>query len=205
MRHRFVLLAFGPLLLTVNSFSAIRDNTKSADSRTIDARQYCATVSNTSKVSKKHIFADVAEAEVPKWEKFANDTSLSNALGERTPSAVALVWFRNGKIVEANFSFQSESNDWAKYSDHCFRPDGTLALVRSTLKTFHGSASEITLSIYDKRGSVIKTTVEYRDLNTGRPARRPDDFQEEKTPVYTKTSDLPFIGLVDDIPGHIGP
>jgi hypothetical protein len=183
----FLLLAGGP---------AFGGDAQDDSSPVARAERYCNHIADLSKSSKKYVFADVATGKMPEWKRFTDVASLEKVLRNQAPTAVAFVWFHQGKLVQANFTFQSESNDWAKYTNHCFRPDGSLAVVRSTLKTFHGNATQVVTSIYDPAGSPVKTKTEYFDLNTGNAIQSPGYFQDEQTVHYVKVGDLPFIALI---------
>lgn len=195
MNAKCVLSPIFAVLLIHPSF-AMRGDSDADKSTVKEAEQYCHGISTLSKQPKVLVFADTAKGVESQWRQFGSQASLIEGLGDQTPRAVALVSRRKGRIVEANFTFQSESNDWAKYSNHCFRPDGTLAMIRSTLNTFHGNVTQVLVAIYSKSGKLVDKKTTYFELNTQKPKKPPTYFQQENIPVYMRVSDLPFFALV---------
>src|SRR5262245_51308506 len=90
--------------------------------------------------SKKIIVADTADFNQEKadWKLFESDKALDNFRESSETYTIAFNWRRDGKIAASNFTLFSPSGDWTKYVFHYFRPDGSLAIVKSELRTFYG-------------------------------------------------------------------
>jgi hypothetical protein len=184
----------GTLLLIQPGFSSNASRSKQSET---EVKQYCRGIAALTKPAEALVFADTGKGAEPVWRQFATESSLNDALGNSIPPrVVALVWTHDRKVIEANFTFQSESTDWAKYSNHCFRADGSLARIQSTLNTFHGNVTEVSVTEYSKSGKHIKKTVRYFDLNTHRAIKPPAYFLPQNTPVYMRVNDLPFATIL---------
>lgn len=124
---------------------------------------------------------------------------------ERSPDGTAWeVW----SVVEregwrlASLSASSPSGDWVNESELCFRPDGTLAQLSDTLRTFyseHGLVSDTVRRSHAPDGRVLSSTTEARYVQSGKPAQRGTYHRPEPAPV-TKLADLPFAGLLTAAP-----
>lgn len=120
------------------------------------------------------VTADTAdpESDKPDWKRFASTDALDKAREESETYTIAYSWKMDGKIAVSNFTYFSESGDWAQYVYHFFRPDGTLARVDGELRTFMDDCI-IRQSFYFKPdGRRIKKTLAYFDLITDK-VRKP--------------------------------
>jgi hypothetical protein len=145
----------------------------------------------------KLVFADVSESERPVWRRFASEAAFEKFRETNEPYTTALVWRRNGQIVNANFTLSSESGDWAQYDQLYFRPDGSVAKIDSELRTFYGNLIVLRAYYFDPRGRMLRRTVRYRDLNTNKPVAKPaESYLENKTAFYKKTAALPFAKMI---------
>jgi hypothetical protein len=142
---------------------------------------------------RRRVFGDVGDQE-ENWREFKGKV----AKGETDPDdldEVAYVWARKGKVVAAEFTFQSESRDWYHFVTYYFREDGTLAKIHSRLNTFYGSVTAIRDQYYGSKGRVLKSTARFLDIQTQKPKKKPN-FQDEPTPVYLNVRKLPFFKLL---------
>lgn len=108
----------------------------------------------------------------------------------------AYIWRKNGKVVIVNFTFTSESGDWAHYIYHRFREDGTLAKVEADLRTFYGRMSVVRNFYFDKNGRLLRKTTQYRDIGTAKPKKPKEDFIDNEVHIFKKVSKLPFAHLL---------
>lgn len=177
----------------------VEDVAKTTAIAGIDA--YSKSVDQFIKRKQKsaRIFANVAsddEQARDLWKEFKTEKERDAADTGGNLNENAYVWHMNGKLVGANFTFQSPSRDWAHFVMYYFREDGTLAKTESTLNTFYGNVTILRTTYYDTNGRALRSNVRYRDLNTQKPLKRPKDFFDEPTPVYAKVSALPFHRLL---------
>lgn len=196
-------LLFAPAHLraqtTQNNTPPAPAQSKSTTIASIDA--YSKAVDQFIKRNQKsaRIFANVAsdsEQAKDNWREFKTEKARDKADTGDNLNENAYVWSRNGKLVGANFTFQSPSRDWAHFVMYYFREDGTLAKTESTLNTFYGNVTIKRNTYYDPNGKALRTTTRYLDLNTQKPIKPKGDFFDEPTPVYPKVSALPFHHLL---------
>lgn len=162
---------------------------------------YSKSVDQFIKLHKKtaRIFGNVAsgnEAGKDRWREFKNEKAREKADTGDNLNENAYVWSRNGKLVGANFTFQSPSRDWAHFVMYYYREDGTLAKIESTLNTFYGNVTIKRATYYAPNGTALRATTRYLDLNTQKPIKPKQEFFDEPTPIYPKVSDLPFHHLL---------
>jgi len=162
---------------------------------------YCREVDSFIKRSKTHarIFANVASGveRIPdQWQEFNTENERQAADNGENLNENAYVWIRNGNLVGANFTFQSPSRDWVQFVMYYFREDGTLAATKETFNTFNGNMSVDRERVYDARGKLLRSSVKYSDLQTGRARKAGKDFADEEATVYRSVQSLPFYGLL---------
>lgn len=147
----------------------------------------------------RRIFADVASGTVEeptRWREFKSEAQREKADTGDNLNENAYVWSKAGKVVGANFTFQSPSRDWAHFAMYYFREDGTLAKIQSQLNTFYSDMTVRRESFYAPDGKLLHSTVKYFDLNSQKPKKPDTDFPEFPIPVYQKIQDLPFFKLL---------
>ncbi|MFM9905940.1 MAG: hypothetical protein ACKVQJ_15365 [Pyrinomonadaceae bacterium] len=112
--------------------------------------------------------------------------------------SISYNWVKGGKVVASNFTNFSPSGDWTMYIYHCFREDGTLARVKSELRTFQGDYIVIRTQHFTTGGKQISKTTKYLDLTTHRPKKSSSQFNSSFSPedYFKKTSKLPFAHLL---------
>lgn len=179
---------------------------KTAEIKRIDA--YVKTLDALVKKSKRPhlIFADTSDYEEgskPKWQKFADEKALEKFRTETSETyTIAFNWLQRGRIVRSNFTLFSPSGDWTQYVFHNFRADGSLAHAQTEMRTFNGDLI-ITQNFYhDRRGRLLKKTVKFRDLITGKPIKPTKEFLKNNADwlndaeYYKNANRLPFAGLL---------
>jgi hypothetical protein len=169
-------------------------------------REIDAYVKTVDAIVKRHkdpdrVFADPADmnSSREKWRRFASVKALDRFRKKSETYSIAYNWLGSGKIVASNFTLFSASGDWAKYVNHYFRPDGTLARVDTDYRTFMGDFVVLRSRYFDSKGKQIASSVKYLDLTTRKP-KDPgegvmgDDPKEAE--YYKKVSKLPFARLM---------
>jgi hypothetical protein len=148
----------------------------------------------------RFIVADVSsqDDEEPRWKQFASEAELEKFRESRETYTVAYNFRKSGRIVASNFTNFSPSGDWARYTDHYFREDGSLAKMRSELRTFYGDFKVIKELYFDRRGKQLKRSVHYLDLTTNKPKKPTRDLLEgmAETEHYMHVNKLPFADLL---------
>ncbi len=178
-------------------FAQSSPKTKPGNSSSVEMiMNYCAGVEAFEK-SHDHdgrLFTNIGTEEnsTDKWREVSDKKGLDKLEYDDS----ALVWFRNGILVEANVTFSSGSGDWANYAHYCFRADHTLARMHSILNTFEGHVRLIRDTLYDSNGTQIRSTSQFFDLDTEKPIQGTPDFMDAPASVFLKTTDLPFFNLL---------
>ena len=118
----------------------------------------------------------------------------------------AFVWLRDGKVAQANFTFQTPSYDWANLANYCFWPNGIVASAETTLNDLNSDVSVHRVRLYSPDGAQLKTEEAARVLSTKRPIRIPEEIIEAerndtsnsgfRNPSYKSTAELPFANPV---------
>jgi hypothetical protein len=124
---------------------------------------------------------------------------------ERSPDGTAWeVWSvaeREGWRL-AQLSSASPSGDHVSDSELCFRPDGTLAQLTDTLRTFyseHGLVSDTITRSYGPDGRVLSSSRDARYVESGKRAE-PGTYHRPEPAVAMKLSELPFASLLAPAP-----
>jgi hypothetical protein len=118
---------------------------------------------------------------------------------------IAQVWPREDGATAISMSLTSGSGDWFHFVEYCFRADGTLARLNSTLNTFNAvdkdpekdtdGASRQRDRYFDASGKQIKVRKRVLDLKTKRPAPTLQVMDDEE-PIYKTAAALPFSALL---------
>jgi hypothetical protein len=152
---------------------------------------------------KKIIVADIANFDQGKanWKVFESEKALDNFRDESETYTIAFNWRRNGKIAASNFTLFSPSGDWTKSVFHYFRPDGSLAVVKSELRTFYGEFIVKENRYFDTGGRLLKKTIGYYDLQSGKPKKPTKEMREDNPSLYRvdyfmNIKKLPFAKLI---------
>lgn len=148
---------------------------------------------------KARIFANVASAttdEPDRWREFKSDAQREKADTGENLNENAYVWLKDGKIVAANFTFQSPSRDWAHFVMYYFREDGSLAKIQAQLNTFYGDMTVIRDRFFDSNGKLLRSTTKHLDLHSQKPKQRDTVFNDEPIPIFRNPAALPFHKLL---------
>lgn len=203
MNKRIAIVLAAGFLLLPSSTAVLAQRSKAAEIKRID--RYVRSIDRLTNRSKGPdlVFADTAGSDdkTTSWRRFASTKELEKFRETKETYTVAYNWRSNGRIVAANFTLFSESGDWAKYVDHYFRADGTLAKVRSELRTFYGDYIVIRDIYFDTKGRRIKRTMKYLDLTTKKPKKPTADFLADNSMAsevdyFKRTNLLPFAKLL---------
>lgn len=98
---------------------------------------------------------------------------------------------QKGQIRLGKLTTISASGDWTRVNRYCYRADGTLAYMSSTLRTTYGNVRVYDVVAYDRSGRAIKRTRKIFDLKTSKPlARGARGFQEPKQVVIKTAGDF---------------
>ncbi|MEQ1605350.1 MAG: hypothetical protein ABL999_10835 [Pyrinomonadaceae bacterium] len=147
------------------------------------------------------IFGDTAdtESDTEKWQKFASEKALETFRTRNEVYSIAFNWLSGGKIVQSTFTLSSQSGDWAKYNDHYYRADGSLAMIESDYRTFLGNFMVVRRRYFDDTGKQIHMTEKYLDLRSKKPKQHSDGVMgddRDEVDYYLTTAKLPFFKLL---------
>ncbi|MBK6749040.1 MAG: hypothetical protein IPG67_03270 [Acidobacteria bacterium] len=185
------------VILFALALFANAQNTNSV--RSIDT--YVKTIKKLSLGNDRHkiIFADTADPEQTKskWKRFGSEKALEKFREKSETYSIAYCWKQGGKFVGVNFTDFSPSADWANYTFHYFRPDGTLAKVESEMRTFMGDYIVQTNFYFNRSGRRIGKTRKYLDLTTKKPKEPTPEMKDENNSMFgfdyfKTTKKLPF-------------
>lgn len=189
------------LLILAIAAGASAQAKRSAEIRKIDA--LVRTIDKVSQSSEKIVVADTAGFDQVKadWKLFESEKALDKFRDTSETYTIAFNWRRGGKIAASNFTLFSPSGDWTKYIFHYFRPDGSLALVRSELRTFYGEFIVKEDRYFDRRGRLLKKTVKYYDLQSGKLKKPTKEMRDDNPSLYKvdyfmNADKLPFASLI---------
>jgi hypothetical protein len=127
--HRFSPLLFVIVLSTPLLAQSISEFDNGTAKDLTNVTTYCASVEDYSSSQVPRIFAQTVSAfgQSTAWVEFDTRAAWKRAGG---PEPVALVWYRDAKIVRVTISPNDDESPRV-YADYCYRQDGTLALLRS--------------------------------------------------------------------------
>jgi len=197
MKPRLIIL-----LLLVIAVGASAQARNPAEIKRIDA--LVRSIDKIARDDNKIVVADTADFDKdakPVWKLFESEKALDKFRDTSETYTIAFNWRRRGKIAASNFTLFSPSGDWTKYVFHYFRPDGSLAVVKSELRTFYGEFIVKESRYFDKRGRLLKRTVGYFDLTSGKPKKPTKEMRDDNPSVYRvdyfkNVNKLPFAKLL---------
>jgi hypothetical protein len=139
------------------------------------------------------------------WVEFKRLPEMNAAIEAEQVFDIAQVWSRDDGATAVSMRFTSGSGDWVHFVEYCFRADGTLAHLHSTLNTFNAvdkdpekevsGAIRVRFRYFDASGKQIKLRKRVLDLETKRPAPTLQ-FMDDEEPIYKKAAALPFSFLL---------
>lgn len=179
--------------------------------------KYCAHVETASDSRQPRIFAQVSSGLGPSssWAEFQSKAAWKDA---GKPKPLALVWNDDAKVVRVAIT---NGDDGRSYAEYCYRPDGTLAQLRSVpaVKThcdrsgFHCSVTFREGRLYPPKGmlaaplaqrAIQAPLVKTKDvdllhlffLKPLMPEKATISYLPMDWPEYLNVWDLPFNGLL---------
>jgi len=187
MRHFFVLSLFAVALC----LPVVAQDTPDT------IRPYCADLNKWRKSATPVLLADASDKEKSEWKRIATDRefdALPEALFQHTN--LARVYSREKKVVFVEYQSTTGAGDWTLSADYCYRPDGTLASIRSELRTFAGEMIVTRNKYFAVDGTLLSEDEQFLDLRTRKPRKPGRDFQDQQAPVVQNVSEWPFTDLL---------
>lgn len=188
----------------VSQSPAFSQTGRKTEIKQIDAYVKSLNFTAKQKPEPDLIYADVSDydKQKPRWKRFSSTSSLEKFRTETDIYNSANNWRKSGNVVLSVVTLSSPSGDWAKYLYMYFRNDGTLAKSESELRTFYGDFVAKQNFYFDRKGRLIKKTLKYFDLATGK-LTKPDraNLADNLSFInndnyYKKVTDLPFADLI---------
>ncbi len=105
-----------------------------------DINGFCdGLIPMTKKKGSGRLFGLVQKDDYDKgrWAEFRRESDLKAAAEAERVFEVARVWSRPDGATAVSMTLTSGSGDWFHLVEYCFRADGTLARMNSTLNTFN--------------------------------------------------------------------
>lgn len=143
-------------------------------------------------------FADIGigQAKTAGASRYVEVTSQEDA-NRRAPDGFAWEFWavaRDGEWLAANMFRTSPSGDWVRFSDHCFRGDGSLAEVTDSHRTFYsqdGLVNDTVTLAFSPDGRVIARAHDAYLMESGKPAT-PESYMRPDPIMVMHTKQLPF-------------
>jgi hypothetical protein len=170
--------------------------------------KYCDRVESFSNTQEPRIFArrSAALGQSAEWTEFF---SLDEWRHFGKPEPVALAWYKEDKVVRVTITPPDGRGHGNSYTDYCYRPNGSLARLRSVPEThavcdqssLHCSYTFGTERLYGpgldgERPSVAAVDHYMFDLRPLKPEKTSFRFAPREWPEYLIVSDLPFNRLL---------
>jgi hypothetical protein len=164
---------------------------------------YCKQIDSLQKRRKVPdlLFANTADTDSTRerWRRFASERALEKHREGSETYDIAYNWRRGARVVASNFTHFSASGDWAKYVNHCFRTDGTLARVETDFRTFNGDFKVIRTRYFDTAGRQISSSAKYLDLQSRKPKNHSEGVMGDDpndADFYKTVKKLPYARLL---------
>jgi hypothetical protein len=187
--------------------AVVTPSTTPAQTEMID--QFCdGLVPMTKEKKSRRLFGLLQKDERDKgaWTEFKREQDLNAAIEKEWVLDMAQVWSREDGAMAVSMRFTSGSGDWFHFVEYCFRGDGTLARLHSSLNTFNAAYKDPNKEVngairereryFDSGGKQIKVTKRILDLHSQRPAPTLEIMDDEKEPIYKAAAALPFHRLL---------
>jgi hypothetical protein len=162
--------------------------TQAEDSYCSQAADYAAQNRNTAL-----LFSAVPQnptAALDRWHPVKTNAELQTK--RQNGQSTAVVTVRDGHLIFAVFELNNQFGDSSETAQYCFRADGTLAELRSDLRSYHGDMRVIREAAYTSSGELSRSSTQSSDLTSGKPKAIPSDFWDQPAPVFLHVGDLPF-------------
>jgi hypothetical protein len=185
----------------------------------VSLSKYCAAVETFSDSRQPRVFAQVFSVVASsEWTEFSSRAAWQSAGG---PQPLALVWSKDESVVRVVMTSKDAAADGQPYADYCYRPDGSLARLRTVpeLQTdcdaflFHCNLTFRGERLYPPQGHLprLSAAPAKPSVVAQLDARDRDDFflrklQSEQTsisfapmewPEYLTVRNLPFEPLLE--------
>lgn len=132
----------------------------------------------------------VLHKEIPRGTEEAPWQRSDRAAPERAQRTMS-VFAVNGMVRFALDEVNAVSGDWRQTIEHCFRADGSVAFVFSTLRTFYGNVAVEDRLYFDPRGKNFHKLRRVSDLGTGKPVKRgKGGFMDQKPELFGSSDEL---------------
>ena len=164
-------------------------------------------LSNSKRNRARILGAEVDQTGVPKWKEFKNRRARGKASNYILDN-VADAWMKNGKLVIAEFNFETNSGDWSKFVQYYFRNDGSLAKMRTTFAGFmvfseHGGGRIVQERIYDSDGKLLQKRLHCFELEKKhRRIRCSGDYSNYNGTYYRRAQNVAFYELLKSGPSR---
>jgi hypothetical protein len=194
------------LVVLLHAAAVAAQTSSTTAGQTEDIDRFCdGLVPITKDKTRRLLFGLVQKSDYDKgrWAEFKRESDLNGAVKAGRVYDLAQVWSREDGATAVSIRLSSASGDWFHFVEYCFRADGTLARLNSTLNTFNAvypekddvGATRERDRYFDARGKQIKVTKRVLDLKTKRPAPT-IQFMDDKEPIYKTAAALPFFRLL---------
>jgi len=133
---------------------------------------------------------------VASFEELQASVSKAAESEEMAVYGQAFVWDLPGHSLVVTMFHTSSSGDWEHYVDYCFRANGTLATVESTLTTFFaakGPVLRIRKHRFDEKGRELWVRTSVYDAKTREPLKDAQ-FADQDEDIFEARAHLPFLG-----------
>ena len=169
----------------------------SPETKSVDAICDAATKLDNAHKVQLRILADLSEAVQPqandgrgRWREFKNDAEF-NAYTTKydAPNTQARLWNAPDGTTITGMYFQSGTGDWSIDVDYCFRPDGSLARLDSTIGNLAGGDSGERVTYYRADATVLFERAKAFDTYH---KRLPDADDLDHAPSTRRSSHSPF-------------
>lgn len=185
----------------VESDQATPSSTSRAERAAIEA--FCNALVPMTKRGAGHMFGltpGPGAGTEPVWRQYGDSKELENAIRKNEIPQKARVWRGKNGATAVQMVENPISGDWSQAVDYCFRSDGSLARLESTLITFDTAdnrdegVERLRVRYFDKKGRELAEREEVRNAKSRLPAKRV--FEDKTETIYRAVRDLPFAELL---------
>ena len=129
--HRFTL-TLTPVLLVASLLAQSPDSYTIKEGRyaLVTLTKYCDAIEDFSNSQQARLFAQFPSgfALSSHWVEFASRDAWTRA---GKPKPLALVWYKDDAVARVAITEKDGGGNGRSYTDYCYRPDGSLARLRS--------------------------------------------------------------------------
>jgi len=138
------------------------------------------------------------------WHEYKSSKEMDDALAKSEIPEKARFWRRKDGVSAVQIVETPISGDWSQAVDYCFRSDGSLARMESTLVTFDtadeidGAVERLRVRHFDTKGKELSLREYVKNAKSRLPAKRV--FADKTETIYRTIDDLPFAALLSSGP-----